>query len=632
MKRKLYWLQILFISVLAFSCNKYLNVVPDNIPTLDNAFTSRSEAEKYLATCYSFLDNEGDPGVNVAYLAGDEFWLKYPQPTGSSTNWNIARGGQSVVNPIAGIWGDKYKGIRVCNTFLENISDTTKVRDLSIDERTRWTGEAMFLKAYYHFLLFRQYGAIPIVDKNLPINAPLAQTKVKRQPVDSVVNYIADLMDSASKKLLNNVINPSTDYGHITKPIALSMRAKVLVYGASPLFNGNKDYANFKNRDGQLLIDPDFDISKWKKAADAAKEAIDVCKSAGIYMYTFINTTGYPLSDITMTQMSIRNAMCEPWNQEIIWGNSSTSTWGLQYSSMAHIDPNNAGNTAIGPTLGPTMNVVEQFYTKNGVPISEDKTLDFSNISQLRTATHEERFNLIENYQSARINFDREPRFYADLGFDGGVWYMQNSPSHTDEDTWNLKCRLGQFGATNGNTVTTYYPKKVVNWKFVFNSDNTMYLLDYPFPTMRLADLYLLYAEAMNEAYGPSDEVYKYLNIIRDRAGIPTVQESWTNYSKNPSEYTTQSGLRAIVHDERNNEMAFEGSRFWDLRRWKTAAQVLNGNIVGWDANGTADNPESFYKLTTYFTMHFVAPRDYLWPLAEGDLQVNENLVQNPGW
>lgn len=354
------------------SCKKYLDVVPDNVATLNNAFTMRSEAEKYLATCYSFLGNDGDPQLNVAYLGGDELWVSYPPRAINANNWQIARGNQNVVNPYVGIWGSVYQGIRACNTFLENITDTTKVRDILIDERTRWIGEAMFLKAYYHFILFRQYGPIAIVDKNLAIDAPLSDLKVKRQPVDSVVNYIANLMNDAAKLLPYRVINPSTDYGHITRPIALSMRAKTLVYGASPLFNGNTDYTNFKNKDGKALVNTTFDNNKWQKAATAAKDAIDACVAGGISLYSFINTTGYPLSDVTMTQMSIRNAMCEKWNQELIWGNSNSSTWQLQYSSMAHIDPANAGNSSIYGVLGPTMAIVRQFYTKNGVPIDQD--------------------------------------------------------------------------------------------------------------------------------------------------------------------------------------------------------------------------------------------------------------------
>jgi hypothetical protein len=642
MKTRYYITVVLLVFTVAACKKSFLDVVPDNVATLDNAFTMRSEAEKYLATCYSYLPNEGDPVNNIAYQGGDEFWMAYPAASLTATNWNVARGNQNVVRPYVNIWdGDNFEnvgfrnmftGIRTCNTFLENVSDPGKIPDLTLDERTRWIGEVMFLKAWYHFLLMRQYGPIPVMDKNIPINAPLEQTKVKRQPVDSVVNYIGNLLDSAASRLPVALLTPSTELGRITVAIARSIKARVLVYGASPLFNGNTDYSNFKDKDGVQLISSTYSAEKWQRAAKAASDAISACNEAGIFLYKFINTTGFPLTAGTITQMSIRNAVCEKWNQEWIWANANSSTWQLQYSSMAHIDPANSGNSSIYGTLGPTMQVVRQFYTKNGVPITEDKTLDYSNVNQLRTAVHNERFNIVEGYKTARLNYDREPRYYADLGFDGGTWYMQNSPSHTDENTWSAQLKLGQFGSGVAVTITTYYPKKLVNWKFAYQSNNSSHIEDYPFPTMRLADLYLLYAEAMNEANGPSQEAYKYLNLIRERAGLPTVQDSWTNFSNNPGAYQTKDGLRNIIRNERNIEMAFEGSRFWDLRRWKLAGQLLNTNVSGWDRSGTADHPELFYIPTTYYTMRFVVPRDYLWPIREQNLPVNENLVQNPGW
>jgi hypothetical protein len=643
MKTRHYYIPALLLLLTAASCKKnFLDVVPDNVATLDNAFTMRSEAQKYLATCYSYLPNDGDPVSNIAYQGGDEFWLAYPPASLTATNWNVARGSQNVVRPYVNIWdGDNFDNvgynnmftaIRTCNTFLDNVGDLKRIPDLTLDERTRWIGEVLFLKAYYHFLLMRQYGPIPIMDKSIPINAPLEQTKVKRLPVDSVVNYIAGQMDSAAFRLPIAVLTPVTENGRITQAIALSLKAKVLVYGASPLFNGNSDYANFKDKQGIQLISATYSEDKWKKAAAAGAAAIKACEDAGIYLYKFNNTTGFPLTAGTVTQMSIRNAVCEKWNQEWIWANSNSSTWQLQYSSMAHTDPANSGNSSIYGTLGPTMQVVRQFYSKNGVPITEDKTLDFSNANALRTATHDERYNFVEGYRTARLNYDREPRFYADLGFDGGTWYMQNSPSHTDENTWSAQLRLGQFGAGVAVTITTYYPKKMVNWKFAYQGNNSSHIEEYPFPTMRLADLYLLYAEAQNEAYGPSDEVYKYLNLVRERAGLGTIQSSWTNFSNNPAAYQSKEGLRNIIRNERNIEMSFEASRFWDLRRWKLAGQLLNGNVSGWDRSGTADRPELFYTPTTYYTMRFVVPRDYLWPIRENNLPVNENLVQNPGW
>jgi hypothetical protein len=182
------------------ACKKnFLDVVPDNVATLDNAFTMRSEAEKYLATCYAYLPNEGDPVTNIAYQGGDEYWLAYPALSLTADNWNVARGNQNVVSPYVNIWDgfnngrfsykSMFTGIRTCNTFLDNVSDLSKIPDLTIDERTRWLGEVMFLKAYYHFLLMRQYGPIPIMDKSIPVTAPLEQTKVKRQPVPRPLVY-----------------------------------------------------------------------------------------------------------------------------------------------------------------------------------------------------------------------------------------------------------------------------------------------------------------------------------------------------------------------------------------------------------------------------------------------------------
>ena len=640
--KKLTVFKSMVVSGLLFfqSCN-YLDVVPDNAPTIDNAFTMRSEAIKYLATCYSYLPNDGEPTINPAFMAGDELWLDYPTRSINGTNWNIARGNQSVTDPYVNYWDghiinnvrerSMFNAIRDCNIFLENIQNLEKVRDMTQDERTTWEGEVLFLKAYYHFMLMRHYGPIPIMDVNVPVTAPIEETQVKRQPIDQVADYIVKVLDEAASKLPSAVQSPVTDLGHITKPIALGIKAKVLLYAASPLFNGNTDYATFKNVDGTLFFNQSFQAEKWRKAAQAAKEAIAACEELGMNLYEF-PTPVRPLSNTTMIQMSIRNAVTEKWNREIIWGNSNSRTWQLQYSSMAHIDPNNAGNNSVNGTLAPTIKIIEQFYTKNGVPMDEDKTLDFSNKNQLRAGTHDERFNNIENYRTARLHFDRENRFYANVGFDGGVWYMENSPSQTDENTWTTQLRLGLFGSGVSVPITTYYPKKLVNWKFAFKDGNSSHIEEYPWPMLRLADLYLMYAEALNESEGPTADVFLYLDKIRKRAGLEGVKESWAKYAFNSAKPTTKEGLRAIIQRERNIEMSFEGSRFWDLRRWKLAAQELNKNITGWDRNQDKDHPELFYQEQTFYQQRFVAPRDYFWPIKESDLLVNPNLVQNPGW
>ena len=146
---------------------------------------------------------------------------------------------------------------------------------------------------------------------------------------------------------------------------------------------------------------------------------------------------------------------------------------------------------------------------------------------------------------------------------------------------------------------------------------------------MRMADLYLLYSEALNELNGPSPEAYNWINLVRSRAGLKTVEYSWTNFSKDPTKYTTKEGLRDIIQHERSIELAFEGQHYWDIKRWKTAHIILNNPIFGWDITQVA--PETYYKEVLLFNQNF-AMRDYFWPIETKELQINNNLVQNPGW
>lgn len=631
------------------SCKKaFLNVVPDNVATIDNAFASKTEAEKYLFTCYSYLPYEEDPTYNPGLTASDETWIEDNEIHIRSTNVaQLPRGGQNTSDPITNYWdgrrdgalnsnerGSMFNAIRDCNVFIENISDESKVPDLDIDTRNRWIAEAQFLKAYYHFVLFRAYGPIPVIDKNIPISAPLSATQVKRQPVDSVVNYIAGLLDTAAVHLPVSIVNTASELGRVTQPIALSLKAKLLVYAASPLFNGNTDFASLKNNDGESLFNTSYSKTKWQRAADACKAAIDACTAQGIKLYTFQTPAGSVLSDTTVTQMSIRNAMSEPWNSELVWGlthsnmgfNSFFQAIGGGAYDRAYIQK--GGITYGNALMGPTLKMAKMFYTKNGVPIDEDKTLDFSDYSALRVATHDERFDVKEGETTARLNFDRENRFYADIGFDRCIWYMANSPSHSDENTFYLFCRAGEFGQNSPIPLTTMYMKKILNWHFDWN---TRLYVPYPYPLIRLADLYLLYAEALNEVNdAPTQEEYEYINLVRARAGLQSVQTAWTNYSNNPSKFTTKAGMRSIIQRERAIELCFEGQRYWDLLRWKTAAQELAGNVTGWDR--TAKTPDLFYRELTFYSRRFVAPRDYLWPLRDEDLLNNPNLVQNPNW
>ncbi|WP_164111619.1 MULTISPECIES: RagB/SusD family nutrient uptake outer membrane protein [Sphingobacterium] len=634
MKKIIYLIASLVgLSVLS-SCQKYLDVVPDNIATLEDAFSSRIQAEKSLFTCYSYLPAEGDPQVNPAMLTSDEFWL-FPGVRGNSginpNGWYIALGEQGLTSPLLNYWdgenGGKplFRGIRDCNIFIEKIM---QVRDINSYERDKWIGEAMFLKAYYHFYLLRMYGPIPIVDKNLPIYSTPEEVRVARRPVDECVDYIVKTLDEAALLLPEKVDLPLEELGRITKPIALSIKARVLLMAASPLFNGNSDFASMKNKDGQILFNQAYDASKWERALKATQDAIDLAESVGVQLYKFQPTiiTG-PLSQETTRILSLQNAVTERWNSEIIWGLTNNDTRMMQSISMARLQ----NNYGVASSMAPTHRMVELFYTKNGVPISEDKNLSFTNRNDLRAGTAAEKFYIKQGYQTARINFEREPRFYADMAFDGGIWYGIGKYADGG-DVWYVQGKFGQNAGRRDITrfsSTGYWPKKLVNYLTTQAAGGEFSTQRYTWPVMRLADLYLMHAESSNEVNGPNADTFKYLDRIRERAGLKDVMYSWSNFSTEPSKPATKEGMRSIIRQERMIEMAFEGSRFWDLRRWKEAPTVYNGPIKGWDIE--QKDAVNYYreKVLDYQTFQL---KDYFWPVKDNNILVNSNLIQNIGW
>src|SRR5690606_9853434 len=233
---------------------------------------------------------------------------------------DISEGLLNAANPVLGRWAPMYEAIRVCNTFLENAH---LVPDLPAWEREQWIAEAKVLKAYYHFALVQMYGPVPIVRENLPVDADVFAVKVEREPVDECFAYIVELLDEACEgdMLPTFVLDPASDYGRVTKPIALALKAKVLVTAASPLFNGNNDQATLMNRDGTRLFDTEYRPEKWEAAMLAAKEAIDICHEAGIMLYEFDDAANR-YNDTTVLNITLRNAFNLRNNREVIWANT----------------------------------------------------------------------------------------------------------------------------------------------------------------------------------------------------------------------------------------------------------------------------------------------------------------------
>ena len=157
------------------------------------------------------------------------------------------------------------------------------------EEKNAWAAEAKFLKAYYHFLLLTYYGPIPIVDENLPISASDQDVRVKRKPIDEVFQYIVSTIDEAIIDLPVRVLN-SNDLGRIDQVIAKAIKSRVLLYAASPLFNGNFEmYSDFIDENGDHFFNQNYDASKWELARDASLEAINAALDSGVSLYQFIS-------------------------------------------------------------------------------------------------------------------------------------------------------------------------------------------------------------------------------------------------------------------------------------------------------------------------------------------------------
>ncbi|MBD1362369.1 RagB/SusD family nutrient uptake outer membrane protein [Mucilaginibacter sp. ZT4R22] len=627
---------VMVVLLLGGSCKKYLDVPPDGTGTLEYAFRNRNEAENYLFTCYATLQQFYDATANAGFVTSGE--IVYPNNLTKhpldETGFGLLRGTQNSAQPGLNFWdGEKhgqaiFRSIRRCNIMLENIDKPT---DLSTFEKKRWIAEVKFLKAYYHFYLARLYGPIPLVKTNLDITADASELKVKRATVDETFAYIVSLLDEAAPDLPNVISNQVQELGRITRPIALSVKAEVLATAASPLFNGNPDYNSLKNKDGVALFPATYDAAKWQLAADAAKTAITACEGAGMKLYNFIapaNITVLP--DSLRTVLSVQNAVTEKWdvNPELIW--ALNPTFPFQGYATPRLTQKGVVNIFSNPSLfAVPLATQEMFYSDKGVPINEDKTFDYAGRYSIKTGDDANRFYIAKNYSTVKEHFNREPRMYASLGFDGGIWFGNGKVS--TNDMYHVEARgIQSFaGPKDINTlnITGYWPKKLVNYLSVY--DDGFQETSYRLPVMRLAGLYLLYAEALNEVNGPTGEVTTYIDKVRTRAGLQGVVASWTNYSSNPGKVASKDGMRQIIHQERRIELCFEAQSGWDLRRWKELQIVLSQPIQGWNLYET--QPANYYQPRTIFTSVF-GVRNYLWPIKDQDLIVNSNLVQNSYW
>ncbi|MFI1772276.1 RagB/SusD family nutrient uptake outer membrane protein [Thalassobellus citreus] len=651
MKLKNILVSCMGIILLFSSCSDYLDVAPeDDILDIPAIFETRDGAERWMKSAYRAVPflyggEFSDPGI----LGGDEYVAgQYARATRFHSMFYIGDGLQSTVEPYGNLWtyDGIYNTIRYCNTFLDHIDEVYNLYD---GELETWTAEVKAVKAYYYFEMVKRYGPIVLVPENIDVWAPLEEMQVARSHVDSCFAEIVSLLDAAipDLKLISDK-NPER-YQYFSKEGALALKAKVLLYHASPLFNGNSNYSNFTNRDGELLFNQEYNNERWKIAAEAVDEAITLCEGVGYQL----------ISGSTETSTSLLNNMRDI--ELSIWAPNYSSTEGIMLVSASntlsantlpavgtsaenfHYDVNVFGD------IGTSIKMVESFYTKNGLPIDQDNTWDYEGRYKMGRETSTFYKNVVDLSQDVLLlHLKREPRFYANIASSGTYW--QRGTYSWSENNLLMETYKGQDMGLKQNNIDPNYPQNLTGYwvKKGTRSEvptnnygtqlNGLLGFNLPTPAIRLADLYLMQSEAWNEYEGPqgsnSEKIFSSLNKIRERAGIPTVQDSWTKYSKSPSKITTKEGMRDIIRQERTIELAFEGHRFWDLRRWKTAQSELNKKPRGWNVLG-ADAREYFNNyegpLVVWDKAEFQSPRDYFFPIKSEEVIIS-GVVQNPEW
>lgn len=603
MKTSLYKLLVVMLLATSLSsCESYLDQVPDDVLTEDDIFTSKVNTDKFLANIYNVMPNElqqrfvGTTNAGPWTASSDE--AKYTWDFNYSNNmtrsvWSNTDGA------VATFWSSYYRGIRNATYFMQRV-DTANPAEVTDVMKTNYKAEAKALRALYYYFLVRMYGAVPIIGEDLlDINSPISELKLARTPFDECIDYIVSELDAAYADL--PYVPNNDEFGRITKGVVKGYKVEALLLKASPLYNGNTDFASVTNVDGTNLFSTTADAQKWRAAADAAKAFIGEFVPDYYQIYTVANADPF-LAAYNATRMVV----IEDWNSEWIFARSMSAN-NTQYDrTPKHVGFPSAAQG--GGALGATQRIVDAYAMSNGLPITDPN----SGYQETGSSSFKAPYD-----PSSRTTYNaytnREPRFYVGITYNGSYWLNQSSSSTAVLSLFNYSGNSGRSQSTSDVTPTGYTVRKNV----ASNGNNRGALM------LRLANIYLDYAEALNEIEPNNADILKYINLIRTRAGVPTYG------SANFPAPVGQAAMREAIRWERQVELAFENVRFFDTRRWKIAEQTDNGPIYGLNLNADGD---AFYTKTVIETRVFRKERDYLFPIPNDEILRNENLVQNAGW
>ena len=619
----------LLIALLCFvsSCD-YLGVsdqLAGGLQNTEQVFDNVSYTKRWYANVFAGIpDYSGINSVNVGAFKNpwtgmcDELVVGY----GNSSKYNNSD--RNAANMGFHRYGDCYKYIRQANIFLQKahpiMTTGTQGDQLLEDELTQMKANVRFMRAFYHYLLFEQYGPIILV-KDKIYNATEDQD-VPRNTVDEVIEYIDSELTAVASELTQEPIFEDKDYrAWPTKGVALAVRAKLWLYAASPLLNGGyREALSVTNPDGTRLF-PDYDAGKWEKALAACKDFIDYAEAGRYELYKEYKDDNGAVID---PDKSVYN-LFQKYTHEIIWATANNDWGGMNGDAFDRRIAPRCEKNGLGST-GVTQELVDAFYMKDGFPVSATAYLPQSTLYQEEGygTYKDQNDNFSKKYTNVTVSnryLNREPRFYNTVFFNGRQWPVSCNQV--------LFYNGGNSGVQEGQaTLTGYMLFKRFN-RSVSLTNLGVASQFRPSIIFRLADFYLMYAEAANEVNPNDARVLKYLNLVRERAGLPDIE------TLNPAIRGNQELQRAAIQRERQIELATEGQRYFDVRRWmiadKNGEGRQNGYVHGMNVRGESNDKEDFNRIVEASQIVFNR-KMYLYPMPDSEMRKTKNLVQNPGW
>lgn len=637
------------------SCADYLDVDKyfyDQL-SIDSAFSKRKYVDGWLSNAFEPIQYITE-GEGMRRWMSDDI-VKYEGRDYQNGNYSATTNNGDSENLLY----KAYEAVRKASTFIDNVD---RCGELTEVEKADMKGQMRFIRAYAYWSLIRHFGPVPLIPEHgLDVSLSYEELSLPRASLDEIVAFIdQDLVVAARSLPMVRTVN---NMGRPTRGAALALRARILLWVASPLMNGNRDLFNVKDNRGRQLVPQEYDESKWAKAAAAAKEVMDL----GIYeLYTIEPSPDTPEYERPPynAEFSDKNfpdgwADVDPYlsyksifdgtiigskNPELIFTRTSRGN-----EQINHWVSNCMPRTLSGSNLiGVSQKQVDAYYMDNGQTIQEAEASGYYKEDGFTTSSNP----LNEGgapFLPANVSWQyahREPRFYASIAYCGSIWACSsaNEAQYRNKQIFYYRdLNDGKQGFKEDCPLTGIGFKKFVNDEDAFTQGG--YRMDKTENTIRYAEMLLIYAEALNELTpGKSYTVERYngetmtvqrdvnemrsaMKPIRMRAGVPDFDDVI---------YVNQELFRTALKRERQIELVGENCfRYYDLRRWKDALLEENQPLMGCNINISDDvtRVQEFYRPTVVASMPKVfTQRMYLWPFPDKEMKRNVNLTQNPGW